>query len=176
MRSLRFSWTKIAEIVGVSRRTLYRRLDEWQLPQHTHYSAISNSDLDSLVSAVRSQNPTSGEVLLMSQLGVRVQRSILRASLHRINPSVIEMRRRHTVRRRVYSVDGPNSLWDLDGHHKLIRWKLVTHGGIDGKTRTIVYLKCSPNNFATTVLQQFQLAVEKFGLPERVRTDKGGEI
>ena len=64
------------------------------------------------------------------------------------------------------------SLWHLDGHRKLIRWTLVTHGGIDGRTRTIVNLKCSPNNCAATVLQQFQLAVEKFGLPGHVRTDK----
>ena len=75
----------------------------------------------------------------------------------------------------MYSVDSPNSLWHLDGHHKLIRWKLVTHGAIDGKTRTIVFLKCSSNNRADTVLHQLQLAVEQFGLPSRVRTDKGGE-
>ena len=111
----------------------------------------------------------------MSQLhirGIRVQMSRLRASLHRINLEVIEMCRSHTVRCRVYSVDGPNSLWHLDGHHKLICWKLVTHGGIEGQKRKIVYLKF---NFVTTVLQQFHLAVEKFGLPERVHSDKGRE-
>ena len=66
-------------------------------------------------------------------------------------------------------------MWHLDGHHKLIRWKLVTHGGIDGKTRTIVFLECSSNNRADTVLHQFQLPIEKFGLPDCVRTDKGAE-
>lgn len=178
LRSLRFSWKKIAEIIGISRRTLYRRLDEWNLPSDIHYTAVSDNDLDRLVSDVRAENPTCGEVLLMSQLhirGVRVQRSRLRASLHRINPQAIHLRRRQTVRRRVYSVDSPNSVWHLDGNHKLIRWKLVVHGGIDGKTRTIVFLKCAPNNRADTVLHQFRLAVEKFALPDRVRTDKGGE-
>ena len=34
----------------------------------------------------------------------------------------------------------------VDGHHKLIRWRLVTHGGIDGYSQMIVYLKCSNNN------------------------------
>ena len=37
-----------------------------------------------------------------------------------------------TIRRRVYCVDGPNSLWHIDGHHKLIKWRFVVHGGING--------------------------------------------
>ena len=63
----------------------------------------------------------------------------------------------------------------IDGHHKLIRWRLVIHGGIDGFSRSIVYLKCSANNFASTVLELFLSAVEKFGLPSRVRSDFGTE-
>ncbi len=39
----------------------------------------------------------------------------------------------------------------------------------------IVYLRCSTNNKASTVLELFQQAVEKFGLPSRVRSDKDGE-
>ena len=57
----------------------------------------------------------------MSQLhirGVRIQRSRLRASLQRTDPRVIAQCKRETVRRRVYSVDHPNSLWHIDGHHK----------------------------------------------------------
>ena len=26
----------------------------------------------------------------------------------------------------------PNSLWHIDGYHKLIRWRIVIHGVIDG--------------------------------------------
>ena len=57
----------------------------------------------------------------------------------------------------------------------MIRWKLVTHGGIDGKTRTIVFLHCTSNNLAATVLHHFQCAVSQYGLPDRVRSDRGGE-
>ena len=92
--------------------------------------------------------------------------------------------------RRPYSVAGPNSLWHLgeylhfqkkyllvyiDGHHKLIRWRFVTHGGIDGYSRLIVFLKCSTNNRASTVYEQFLIAVGHYHLPSRVRTDQGTE-
>ena len=34
------------------------------------------------------------------------------------------------------------SVYDIvvDGHHKLIRWRFITHGGIDGFSRLVVYL------------------------------------
>lgn len=51
----------------------------------------------------------------------------------------------------------------------------MTHGGIDGYSRMIVYLKCSTNNRASTVLESFLQAVRRFGLPSRVRSDHGRE-
>lgn len=63
----------------------------------------------------------------------------------------------------------------IDGHHKLVRWRLITHGGIDGFSRLIVYLHCSDNNTAETVLQLFKKAMQTYGLPSRVRTDQGLE-
>ena len=39
----------------------------------------------------------------------------------------------------------------------------------------IVFLRCSTNNKASTVFELFQQAVQKFGLPSRVRSDKGRE-
>ena len=70
--------------------------------------------------------------------GIRVPRCCVRASIHRVDPVNTAIRRRVTVRRRVYYAEGPNSVWHIDGHHKLIRWRFVTHGGIDGYSRTIV--------------------------------------
>jgi len=62
-----------------------------------------------------------------------------------------------------------------DSHHKLIRWRLVTHGGIDGYSRLIVYLKCSSNNQAATVYQAFMEAAHVFNVPSRIRSDQGTE-
>lgn len=63
----------------------------------------------------------------------------------------------------------------IDGHHKLVRWRLVTHCAIDGYSRTVVFLKCSNNNRASTVYESFLQAVSKYGLPSRIRCDQGGE-
>ena len=48
-------------------------------------------------------------------------------------------------------------------------------GGINGYSRTVVFLQCSSNNRATTVLNVFNVAVGIYGLPSRIRTDRGGE-
>jgi len=50
----------------------------------------------------------------------------------------------------------------------------VTHAGIDGYSCLIVYIHCSPNK-ASTVYNLFLGAVDRFGLPSRVRSDQGGE-
>lgn len=52
---------------------------------------------------------------------------------------------------------------------------MVVHAGIDGYSRVIVYMHLSNNNLSSTVLKLFCSAVEAYGLPSRVRSDKGGE-
>jgi len=59
--------------------------------------------------------------------------------------------------------------------HKLIRWRCVTHAGIDGYSRVIVYIQSSNNNRAQTVYSLFLRAVQQFWLPSRVRCDQGVE-
>ena len=61
------------------------------------------------------------------------------------------------------------------GHHKLVRWRFVTHAGVDGYSRMIVYMRCSTNNRSSTVLNAFLEGVQRFGVPSRVRSDYGGE-
>ena len=63
----------------------------------------------------------------------------------------------------------------IDSHHKLIRWRIIIHGCIDGFSRVIVYLHCCDNNRADTVAALFCSSVERLYWPRRVRSDMGME-
>lgn len=64
----------------------------------------------------------------------------------------------------------------IDGNHKLIQpYRIVIHGGIDGFSRMVVYLRASTNNRANTVFSYFHQAVASYNLPSRVRSDLGLE-
>ena len=65
------------------------------------------------------------------------------------------------------------NFFSINGNRKLIRWRLVIHGAIDGYSRLVLFLHCSDNNRASMVLQQFVGAVQVYGLPSRIRTDQG---
>ena len=176
LRSLGFTWTDIARCLDVSRSTLYRRLDESSLPLQG-YTDIPDATLDSLVRELKLSHPNDGEVMMAAHVrarGIHVTRSRLRASIHRVD-SMAGIRRHPPIRRRVYHVEAPNSLWHIDGNHKLIRWRFVIHGAIDGYSRVVLYLRCETNNRASTVLSLYTKAVDIFGLPDRVRSDRGGE-
>lgn len=176
LRSCGYTWNQVAHALQVSRSTLWRRLKEADY-EINKYTDISDDELDSIIAQIQRENPNCGLQLMYGYLrdrGVHVQRYRLRESALRIDPLRRMVRWQQVVSRRSYSVKRSNSLWHIDGHHSLIRWRMVVHGGIDGYSRMVVYLACSTNK-SLTVYKLFKAATEQFGVPSRVRSDKGGE-
>jgi len=165
----------IAAIFGCSRKTIERRMVRYGI---TRFTPITDERLDRLVQEITVLFPRCGEKIVAGRLlagGIRVTRQRVRDSLLRVDPTGLHARCRNILHRRKYRVASPNALWHLDGYHKLIRWKFIVHGAIDGFSRLIVYLKVASNNFSATVLKHFHEGVQEFGLPSRVRMDRGGE-
>jgi len=165
----------IAAIFGCSRKTVERRMCSYGI---SSFTPITNECLDHLVGEITTLLPRCGEKTIAGRLlarGIRIPRQRVRDSLLRVDPTGLQARCRNILQRRKYQVASPNALWHLDGYHKLIRWRLIIHGCIDGYSRLIVYLKISPNNCSSTVLKCFLEGIQEFGLPSRVRMDRGGE-
>ena len=98
----------IANLLNVSRSTLYRHMKDAQLEKYTD---ISDHDLDETIRRIKRDHPNDGEVLMQAHLlrvGLRIQRQRLRQSIHRVDPINTALRRAKTVKRRVYRVEGPN--------------------------------------------------------------------
>jgi len=164
-----FKWTEIADILGVSIGTLNRHRASLGLGSEPRFTAIADDDLDALVREIVGRSPFSGIRIVQGEMedrGVHVQRERVRAALHRVDGLNVRARLSHVIQRRRYRVPGPN---------KLIRWKFVVHGGIDGFSRLCVSLGCATNNRAATVRDLFYAATEEFGWPSRVRSDHGME-
>lgn len=89
------------------------------------YSRISDDELDRAVVRFQGGNQFIGPNSIKARLcaaGIRVQRERVRQSMKRADPQGASLRLlRRRIRRRVYHVAGPNSLWHIDGNHKLIR-------------------------------------------------------
>ena len=53
--------------------------------------------------------------------GIHVPCQKVRDSLLRVDPDGVMGRFKKAIKRRSYHVPGPNSVWHLDGYHKLIK-------------------------------------------------------
>lgn len=172
-----FLISDIGKLLQVSERTIYRRMAQFGLSK-TKFSDIDDKALDTIISEIIQDYPMCGEQMLRELLktkGLKIQRWRLRDTIHRIDSSGVRARKAGRLHRRIYNVEAPNVLWHIDTNHKLIRWRFVIIGGIDGFSRMVMFLNCKDNNTSRTVLESFLTGVTNYGLPLKVRSDKGRE-
>ena len=172
-----FKISEISKLLAVSERTIYRRMVRYDLCQE-NFSLLTDDNLDLHVTKIIIEFPFCGENMVMQMLrqtGINVQWYRLRDSIHRLDSKGVSETKRGRLHRRVYEVAGPNHLWHIDTNHKLVRWRFVVIGGVDGYSRMVTFLSCADNNRAGTVLKSFKSGVQTYGIPKRVRSDKGLE-
>ena len=119
-----FSASTTAMLLHVSLSTVRRWMSEYGMMIRDQYSAISDSELDRIVTLVQHRNPNCGYRMMqgyLRRMGHRIQQSRVRDSMIRIDPEGVLSRWCTAVQRRVYSVPSPNSLWHIEGNHRLIR-------------------------------------------------------
>ncbi|CDQ77159.1 unnamed protein product [Oncorhynchus mykiss] len=77
-------------------------------------------------------------------MGNRVQWRIVRESFRRVDGAgiIARMIQLCCIARQKYSVPAPLSLVHIDTNHKLIRYNIVSFGGIDGFSRKVSILFC----------------------------------
>jgi uncharacterized protein (DUF3820 family) len=125
-----FTCTKICSMLGVSLSTIRRRMKEYGLTIRGTYSQISNAELNIFIQRGYTLFPNAGYRFLLSwlnQQGIRVQEYRVRQSIREIDPIGVANRWLTCIKRRTYSVSGPQALWHLDGNHKLIRYYSMSY-------------------------------------------------
>ena len=125
LREYHFNWTQIANIIDITRSTLWRKLKKCWYNFEEKYSTISPEELKREIIVTKEKYPLTGEKMVIGFLkseGLRLQRSRVRDSIHALYPFNCISRWLRKNPRCVYSVPGPNSFWHNDGLHKLIHW------------------------------------------------------
>lgn len=124
--SMQLSIPCIAQLLGVSTRTINRRLNKYGISIRDTYTKITDEELDNLVSSVKAESPHLGHRMMkgrLQALGHRVPWTRVWDSMHRVDSAGIlsRMTQLRCVVRRIYSVQGPLHLVHIDTNHKLIR-------------------------------------------------------
>ncbi len=119
-------------MMNVSVSTIRRRMSVYNLYIQDTYSVLSDEELDVIVTTKQQEFPNWGNRQMYGYLisrNIRVQFHRVRESQSRVDPEGSIMRRLQYLHRRSYSIPGPQHLWHIDGHHKLIRYILLLYLG-----------------------------------------------
>ena len=79
--------------------------------------------------------------------------------------------------RRIYCSNGPNDVWHSDGYDKIKQYGFPIHGGVDGFSRKILWLKeVRSNNNPIFPAALYLRVIKEQGLcPNLLKTDCGSE-
>ena len=109
--------------------------------------------------------------------GVAVNRQTVMEIIKEIDPEGVECRRKRRLRRRIYTVPGPDFLWHIDGYDKLKPYGFSIHGCIDGFSRRLIWLEVGTTNKRPEVIANHYIKACKQleCVPTRIRADDGTE-
>ena len=115
--------------------------------------------------------------LLNGVCKIRATQASVRNILKVISPDLVVERSRHRLHRRIYYNKGPNYLIHIDGYDKLKPFGIAIHGGIDGYSRKILWLKAANTNNNPKVVARYYMDYIRGmqRLPRVVRADAGTE-
>lgn len=132
--------TVLANVLGIDRKTLTARLDELNID--AGFSQITDSQLDEVILEYQQRNPNGGRAYVIGHLradNLHVQHERVIDSMKQVDRLGQGLRQQVGKKKehKRYHVPRPNTLWHIDGHHKLIQWGIVIHGIADGYSRKV---------------------------------------
>ncbi len=124
--SMHLPLASLAEVHGISRSTLHRRMKEESLSVRSSYSDISDHELDQKFRSIKTRMPHAGYRLVKGSLqamGHRVTWRRVKMSLQHVDGAGVlsRMVQLSCITRRTYSVPAPLTLVHIYTNHKLIR-------------------------------------------------------
>ena len=79
-----------------------------------------------------------------------------------VDSAGVERRKRHVLKRRIYSSLGPNDCWHVDGYDKLKPFNFAIYGWIDGHSRIVLWLKVGKSNSNPKVIANYSMDLVTF--------------
>ena len=190
---LREMWTKemyhlpvcasvvaLAAALGLSTGALRRHMRKVNFsPKHP----VPYEEVKAAVSRLMSEpccdlaGATFMETRLRTECGIVARPALVGRALKELNPEGNAKRAKEAAKTRYqYTVGGPRGMYHMDGHEKIAKlWGIWVHGGIDGYSRFIIYLKAATNKRPETVRSIYVSGCNECGWPSRGRWDKGSE-
>ena len=166
--------------VHMSLRSLKRKLKSLSLSRQKDYSPLAT-----VRAAIQEELKGPGQhygyrsmwQTLRLKYSLTVKRDDVMALMRELDPQGIQLRASRKFVKRVYSSDGPNHVWHVDGYDKLKPYGFGISGCIDGYSRKVLWLKCGPsNNDPGVIAQNYLNYLSECGIiPMRLRTDCGTE-